>query len=93
VNDTPAELAAAALLACNAAPFARRLADSGRDRGRSITIGQQQIVATGEMPASQTGAQILARGGSPVDSAIAAHAVLGRELATTSHGTSRPKSA
>ncbi len=49
----------------------------GRDYGRSMTITQQGIVATSQILASQAGAQILARGGSAVDAAIAANAVLG----------------
>ena len=42
-----------------------------------MTIAKQGIVATTQMLASQAGAQILARGGSAVDAAIAANAVLG----------------
>ena len=49
----------------------------GRDYGRSMVISQQGIVATSQTLASQAGAQILARGGSAVDAAIAANAVLG----------------
>ena len=49
----------------------------GRNYGRSIVISQQGIAATSQVLASQTGAQILARGGSAVDAAIAANAVLG----------------
>jgi gamma-glutamyltranspeptidase / glutathione hydrolase len=49
----------------------------GRDYGRSMTISQQGIVATSQILASQAGAQILARGGSSADAAIAANAVLG----------------
>jgi len=48
----------------------------GRDYGRSMVIAQQGIAATSQALASQTGAQILARGGSAVDAAIAANAVL-----------------
>src|SRR5215831_3774371 len=48
----------------------------GRDQGRSMTITQQGIAATSQTLASQAGAQILARGGSAVDAAIAANAVL-----------------
>lgn len=48
----------------------------GRSYGRSIVISQQGIAATSQVLASQTGAQILARGGSAVDAAIACNAVL-----------------
>ena len=49
----------------------------GRDYGRSMTISRQGIVATGQILASQAGAQILAQNGSAADAAIAANAVLG----------------
>ncbi len=49
----------------------------GRNYGRSLVISQQGIVATSHTLASQAGAQILAHGGSAVDAAIAANAVLG----------------
>src|SRR6516165_8753796 len=49
---------------------------AGRNYGRSMVITQQGIVATCHPLASQAGAQILARGGSAVDAAIAANAVL-----------------
>src|SRR5579862_8623829 len=49
----------------------------GRNYGRSIVISQQGIAATSQVLASQTGAQILARGGSAVDAAIASNLVLG----------------
>jgi gamma-glutamyltranspeptidase / glutathione hydrolase len=48
----------------------------GRNYGRSVVISQQGIAATSQVLASQTGAQILAHGGSAVDAAIAANAVL-----------------
>ncbi len=48
----------------------------GRSYGRSIVISRQGIAATSQVLASQTGAQILARGGSAVDAAIACNAVL-----------------
>lgn len=52
---------------------------SARDRStaRSMTITRYGIVATSHVLASQAGAQILARGGSAIDAAIAANAVLG----------------
>jgi gamma-glutamyltranspeptidase / glutathione hydrolase len=49
----------------------------GRNYGRSLVIAQQGVVATSQALASQAGAQILANGGSAVDAAIAANAVLG----------------
>ena len=42
-----------------------------------MVISQYGIVATSQTQASQAGAEILARGGSAVDAAIAANAVLG----------------
>jgi len=51
-------------------------AGMGRNYGRSMVVSQQGIVATSQVLASQAGAQILARGGSAVDAAIAANAVL-----------------
>jgi len=51
-------------------------AQIGRSYGRSIVISPRGIAATSQVLASQTGAQILARGGSAVDAAIASNAVL-----------------
>src|SRR3954463_10318756 len=48
-----------------------------RSQARSMVITQRGIVATSQTLASQAGAQILARGGSAMDAAIAANAVLG----------------
>lgn len=48
----------------------------GRNYGRSMVITQQGIVATCQSLASQAGIQMLSRGGSAVDAAIAANAVL-----------------
>jgi gamma-glutamyltranspeptidase/glutathione hydrolase len=48
-----------------------------RSHARSTVISQGGIVATSHTLASQAGAQILAKGGSAVDAAIAANAVLG----------------
>src|SRR5271170_4894769 len=52
---------------------------SARDRSnaRSMVVTQYGIVATSHVQASVAGAKILARGGSAVDAAIAANAVLG----------------
>src|ERR1700726_4626850 len=48
-----------------------------RSQARSMVISDRGIVATSQTLASQAGAQILARGGSAIDAAIAADAVLG----------------
>ncbi len=55
------------------AAFAQR----DRSHGRSMVISQNGIVATSQVLASQAAAQILAKGGSAADAAIAANAVLG----------------
>jgi gamma-glutamyltranspeptidase / glutathione hydrolase len=52
-------------------------AAQGRSYGRSVVMTDRGIVATSDYLASQAGAQILARGGSAMDAAIAANAVLG----------------
>jgi gamma-glutamyltranspeptidase / glutathione hydrolase len=52
-------------------------AQTGRSYGRSVVISQQGIAATSQTLASQAAAHILAKGGSAVDAAIAANAVLG----------------
>lgn len=51
--------------------------DQDRTQARSMVISQHGIVATSQALASQAGAQVLARGGSAMDAAIAANAVLG----------------
>jgi len=48
-----------------------------RSYGRSMVITDRGIVGTSHYLASQAGAQIMARGGSAMDAAIAANAVLG----------------
>src|SRR5579859_4929658 len=48
-----------------------------RSQARSMVITQLGIVATSQTLASQAGAQVLARGGSAVDAAIAADATMG----------------
>ena len=52
---------------------------SGQDRsyGRSVVMTDRGIVATSHYLASQAGAQVLAKGGTAMDAAIAANAVLG----------------
>jgi gamma-glutamyltranspeptidase/glutathione hydrolase len=57
--------------------FAMSAAAQDRTQARSMVISRQGIVATSQTLASQAGAQILARGGSAMDAAIAANAVLG----------------
>jgi len=47
-----------------------------RSQARSMVISRMGIVATSQTLASQAGAQVLARGGTAVDAAIAANAVL-----------------
>src|SRR5882672_10630343 len=48
-----------------------------RSYGRSMVVTNGGIAATSQYLASQTGADILRRGGSAIDAAIAANAVLG----------------
>src|SRR5262245_22606034 len=48
-----------------------------RSQARSLVISEGGVVATSQTLAASAGAQILARGGSAVDAAIAANAVLG----------------
>lgn len=61
-----------ALLLISTAAFSQ-----DRTNARSMVISQYGIVATSQTQASQAGAEILARGGSAVDAAIAANATLG----------------
>jgi gamma-glutamyltranspeptidase/glutathione hydrolase len=56
--------------------FALLLQAQGRNYARSMVISEQGIVATSQALASEAGAQVLARGGSAVDAAIAANAAL-----------------
>lgn len=48
-----------------------------RSYGRSMVVSNHGIVATSHVLASAAGAQVLAKGGSAIDAAIAANAVLG----------------
>lgn len=63
----------ALVLACAAQP----LTAAERIQGRSMVISKSGIVASEHPLASQAGAQVLAAGGSAVDAAIAANAVMG----------------
>src|SRR5579885_2497485 len=54
-----------------------RSAGQDRSQARSMTISRFGIVATSQTLASRVGAEILDRGGSAVDAAIAANAALG----------------
>jgi len=70
-----------AVLLCAAAPRAvhgqgPEYSGLGRDYGRSMVITHQGIAATSQALASQAAVQILAKGGSAADAAIAANAVL-----------------
>jgi gamma-glutamyltranspeptidase/glutathione hydrolase len=57
--------------------FTVTLAAQDRSHARSMVITRDGIVATSHVQASVAGAQVLAKGGSAVDAAIAANAVLG----------------
>jgi len=57
--------------------FTLTLSAQDRSYGRSMVITDRGIVATSQVLASQAGAEILKRGGSAMDAAIAANAVLG----------------
>ena len=54
-------------------------APQGRSTARSMVISRYGIVATSYVQASQAGTEVLRQGGSAVDAAIAANAVLGVE--------------
>src|SRR5579863_5141745 len=56
---------------------ALNLSAQDRSYGRSVVSTQYGIVATSQVQASQAGARVLERGGSAIDAAIAANAVLG----------------
>jgi gamma-glutamyltranspeptidase / glutathione hydrolase len=59
--------------------LALTMESSGQDRsyGRSVVMTDRGIVATSHYLASQAGAEVLAKGGTAMDAAIAANAVLG----------------
>jgi gamma-glutamyltranspeptidase / glutathione hydrolase len=65
------------VLAVTIASSNAHLRAQDRSYGRSVVSSQYGIVATSEMQASQAGARVLEQGGSVVDAAIAANAVLG----------------
>jgi len=79
MKSVPAKLpiARACILFCALLAIAAALSAQDRSYGRSMVINDGGIVATSHTLASQAGAQILARGGSAMDAAIAANAVLG----------------
>jgi gamma-glutamyltranspeptidase/glutathione hydrolase len=54
-----------------------KLSAQDRSYGRSVVSTQYGIVATSQVQASQAGARVLEQGGSAIDAAIAANAVLG----------------
>src|SRR4249919_1169564 len=56
-----------------------------RSYGRSVVATQYGIVATSQVSASQAGARVLEQGGSAIDAAIAANAVL-NVMEPTSNG-------
>jgi gamma-glutamyltranspeptidase / glutathione hydrolase len=57
--------------------FASLATAQDRSQARSMVISDRGIAATSQTLASQAGAQVLARGGSAIDAAIAANATLG----------------
>jgi gamma-glutamyltranspeptidase/glutathione hydrolase len=67
----------AAAITFSLALLASTMTGQDRSHARSMVVTPYGIVATTHVQASQAGAQVLARGGSAVDAAIAANAVLG----------------
>jgi gamma-glutamyltranspeptidase / glutathione hydrolase len=67
----------ALLLCCLLMTLTRTTFPQDRTNARSMVISPYGIVATSQVLASQAGAEILSRGGSAVDAAIAANATLG----------------
>jgi gamma-glutamyltranspeptidase / glutathione hydrolase len=65
------------LLVCFLVSLATIAFAQDRTNARSMVISPYGIVATSQVQASQAGAEILSHGGSAVDAAIAANAVLG----------------
>jgi len=67
----------AAFLFLSLAATAACISAQDRSYGRSVVSTQYGIVATSYVQASQAGARVLEQGGSAIDAAIAANAVLG----------------
>src|SRR5580704_590658 len=74
--DQEREVTRVAQIVCTLPIVSLTLLGQGRDYGRSMVIARQGIAATSQVLASQSAAQILARGGSAADAAICANAVL-----------------
>ncbi len=66
-----------ALVICGALSIVMPIHCQERTQARSMVISKHGIAATSQTLASQAAAQILARGGSAMDAAIAANAMLG----------------
>src|SRR5438874_2339874 len=64
------------LLMLRACVLQTRVWAQDRSRARSMVVSDRGIVATSQTLASQAGAQVLARGGTAVDAAIAANAAI-----------------
>jgi gamma-glutamyltranspeptidase/glutathione hydrolase len=65
------------VIACLLISFSSLASAQDRSYGRSMVVTNGGVAATSQYLASQAGAEILHRGGSAIDAAIAANAVLG----------------